>query len=242
MSSESLEFSADLFADLFTDNPEIQATSIGHYQTYGFVLAIASSPEKLSPVEWQPLLFKDNKLPDFTSPEMGRTFTFNIRSLWDHFNKQLKDEMVVLPAACDYSPASGANLELIAYCSGYLKGYVWLKDVWDHAIEAPETGDSKADMMIKMLLFALMSFNKTKAEIAKESKKERKVMSVEKAWKLLPTLLTSVGINGQAMSEIEKLTVEQNAKLEAVQPIAKIGRNDPCYCGSGKKYKKCCLQ
>lgn len=21
-----------------------------------------------------------------------------------------------------------------------------------------------------------------------------------------------------------------------------IGRNDPCFCGSGKKYKKCCLQ
>lgn len=24
--------------------------------------------------------------------------------------------------------------------------------------------------------------------------------------------------------------------------IPKIGRNDPCYCGSGKKYKKCCLK
>ena len=22
----------------------------------------------------------------------------------------------------------------------------------------------------------------------------------------------------------------------------KIGRNEPCLCGSGKKYKKCCLQ
>ena len=21
-----------------------------------------------------------------------------------------------------------------------------------------------------------------------------------------------------------------------------VGRNDPCHCGSGKKYKKCCLQ
>lgn len=21
----------------------------------------------------------------------------------------------------------------------------------------------------------------------------------------------------------------------------KLGRNDPCHCGSGKKYKKCCL-
>jgi uncharacterized protein YecA (UPF0149 family) len=20
-----------------------------------------------------------------------------------------------------------------------------------------------------------------------------------------------------------------------------VGRNDPCHCGSGKKYKKCCL-
>ena len=23
--------------------------------------------------------------------------------------------------------------------------------------------------------------------------------------------------------------------------MAKVGRNDPCHCGSGKKYKKCCL-
>jgi uncharacterized protein YecA (UPF0149 family) len=25
-----------------------------------------------------------------------------------------------------------------------------------------------------------------------------------------------------------------------VRTSAKIGRNDPCPCGSGKKYKKCC--
>ncbi|MBU1877352.1 MAG: SEC-C domain-containing protein, partial [Chloroflexi bacterium] len=24
------------------------------------------------------------------------------------------------------------------------------------------------------------------------------------------------------------------------QPTGKVGRNDPCPCGSGKKYKKCC--
>ncbi|MBS0271843.1 MAG: SEC-C domain-containing protein [Proteobacteria bacterium] len=27
----------------------------------------------------------------------------------------------------------------------------------------------------------------------------------------------------------------------AIQKV-KIGRNDPCSCGSGKKYKKCCLK
>jgi uncharacterized protein YecA (UPF0149 family) len=26
-----------------------------------------------------------------------------------------------------------------------------------------------------------------------------------------------------------------------IDPFRKTGRNDPCPCGSGKKYKKCCL-
>jgi uncharacterized protein YecA (UPF0149 family) len=27
-----------------------------------------------------------------------------------------------------------------------------------------------------------------------------------------------------------------------VPTTPKVGRNDPCPCGSGKKYKKCCLE
>ena len=42
---------------------------------------------------------------------------------------------------------------------------------------------------------------------------------------------------------VEKYELED--KFEALLPInntqPKIGRNDPCPCGSGKKYKKCCL-
>ena len=29
---------------------------------------------------------------------------------------------------------------------------------------------------------------------------------------------------------------------EAIKLKFQIGRNDPCPCGSGKKYKKCCLK
>jgi len=32
----------------------------------------------------------------------------------------------------------------------------------------------------------------------------------------------------------------ERAKHEPVT-VVKIGRNEPCPCGSGKKYKKCCL-
>lgn len=37
----------------------------------------------------------------------------------------------------------------------------------------------------------------------------------------------------------KELYREQKSSTTVVKP-PKIGRNDPCPCGSGKKYKKCC--
>ena len=34
---------------------------------------------------------------------------------------------------------------------------------------------------------------------------------------------------------------EMEAAMPHVNPLRDVGRNDPCPCGSGKKYKKCCL-
>lgn len=35
-------------------------------------------------------------------------------------------------------------------------------------------------------------------------------------------------------------TREQQLKTKAISEYSKVGRNEPCPCGSGKKYKKCC--
>ena len=35
--------------------------------------------------------------------------------------------------------------------------------------------------------------------------------------------------------------LDREDKPEPIVVKTKIGRNDPCYCGSGKKYKKCCI-
>jgi preprotein translocase subunit SecA len=44
------------------------------------------------------------------------------------------------------------------------------------------------------------------------------------------------GYKDQKEKDIPKENVPQPAKSD------KIGRNDPCPCGSGKKYKKCCMK
>jgi preprotein translocase subunit SecA len=44
--------------------------------------------------------------------------------------------------------------------------------------------------------------------------------------------------------ELEQARMAGSGDLQKVQQVvrgtAKIGRNDPCPCGSGNKYKKCC--
>ena len=53
--------------------------------------------------------------------------------------------------------------------------------------------------------------------------------------------LLQEGAEGIIGSAIDRLNRMRLAGLKAeLQP--KAGRNDPCPCGSGKKYKKCCLQ
>jgi uncharacterized protein YecA (UPF0149 family) len=51
----------------------------------------------------------------------------------------------------------------------------------------------------------------------------------------------------QGVSDIERAKVQEAGTALRQQRVAmamrdrKVGRNDPCPCGSGLKYKKCCL-
>ncbi|MDY6914411.1 MAG: SEC-C metal-binding domain-containing protein [Planctomycetota bacterium] len=40
--------------------------------------------------------------------------------------------------------------------------------------------------------------------------------------------------------EAERKLLEKSEKVEPLKTRGQPGRNDPCPCGSGKKYKKCC--
>jgi len=39
-----------------------------------------------------------------------------------------------------------------------------------------------------------------------------------------------------------KAILERLAALLAPKEVPQLGRNEPCHCGSGRKYKKCCLE
>ncbi len=50
----------------------------------------------------------------------------------------------------------------------------------------------------------------------------------------------NLGFASAEESDIQRASRERSQKLQPLRSEEKIGRNEPCPCGSGKKYKKCC--
>nr|WP_246516611.1 SEC-C metal-binding domain-containing protein [Salicibibacter cibarius] len=58
-----------------------------------------------------------------------------------------------------------------------------------------------------------------------------------KGWKVV------IGIEPdeqEDLADLQRLMGEKAENTKTVVKEEKIGRNDPCPCGSGKKHKKCC--
>jgi SWIM/SEC-C metal-binding protein len=69
----------------------------------------------------------------------------------------------------------------------------------------------------------------------KERAKEVTSIFEEKGWKY------TIGIEPDEPENITDLEILLNPP-KSTKVEKKIGRNEPCPCGSGKKYKKCCAK
>jgi len=58
--------------------------------------------------------------------------------------------------------------------------------------------------------------------------------------KLLKTRQKEMKIIGNEIAKLSRKNKSEGPKSVS-KVVGKVGRNDPCPCGSGKKYKKCCL-
>ncbi|HDY86565.1 MAG TPA: hypothetical protein ENH82_00435 [bacterium] len=67
------------------------------------------------------------------------------------------------------------------------------------------------------------------------------ICSVEKCRAKMNFFFRSDGFMKAVCSNPRCRAAVETGILPYAKPIKKIGRNAPCRCGSGKKYKRCCL-
>jgi uncharacterized protein len=183
----------------------------------GFLAAVVSGPDPVPPSKWLPVVQGDEP---FASTEDGRVGLDLLMRLYNHVRTGLDGDVEAL------CPDPEDADEIASFCGGYLEGSR-MHPSWE--------GDRIAT--VPVIAFAGLAAGD---ELDERSFREAdgKPGDLE-AWKKKQ--------RAQLARNVEQIHVHFEEKRAAARPkgvpvvkAAKIGRNDPCKCGSGKKSKKCC--
>ena len=127
-----------------------------------------------------------------------------------------------------------ANLEpgapVSQWCRGFAAGSLWLEDSWEPYM-IDEMSEEMGACLMTLSFFATRSLAES---IVSESENPDATLEGSAAMfrDVFPDALASYTQMGMAVRQVVQ---------EAEAPATAVGRNAPCPCGSGKKYKRCCL-
>jgi uncharacterized protein len=218
----------------------------------GAMTALAAGPRTLTVADWRDRLLGDAWSRAFGDPESEREATAVLQARWSVLLKQLEpellmdalDELRLAPVMLEWTDEDKAKLvEDGTIAAGSedeeipLTGEVWAHGFMDVLQRFPEDwpepdmdtelGQLFDETTMRIVLLTLhdpAELAKVRDELFPEEKLERDDLIQEALF---------------AAQDLRCYWV-QNAPKPVTRTVDKLpGRNDPCHCGSGKKFKKC---
>jgi uncharacterized protein len=226
----------------FLDSPARPEGTMTLHELRGFLWGLASAPVDVDEDEWFPFIFDDEDA-NFTDTQEEENISILLLGLWDEQLTRLEDDDSPL-AASEYHwhEELEKRWPLAAWCTGLLKAHYWLEDPWQELLaqtEPVETEDGTFDIKeeIESCLDIASLFSDLEATMDESDDPADLLASMPEIAEQLPWIMMNYAECGCLLAEMQEAKNQEPYQRE--QP--KIGRNDPCFCGSGKKYKHCCL-
>ncbi len=202
---------------------------------HGFLTAIVSAPNLIMPSQWLPIIFgEENDETIFNSMEKAQEIIGLIMQIYNNICSELQnldveneDFSLLLWNHNDIVSLQSSSWELLSsWCDGYLLGTTLFN-------EHPKN-DERAFMLLLPIGVLAEKFNLIGEKDENGNIIENDLPYKEKFKQNLPVCIA-----------IHYLYWRNNQDADFVQKRGdhyskKIGRNEPCLCGSGKKHKKCC--
>ena len=186
----------------------------------GFFAALACAPNTIMPSVWMPAIWGGEDLaPEWQTKQEIEEFTHAVFTLYNHVMYCLnEDDFEALFLEHEIEDKTYTIVD--EWCHGFLRGL----NLWG---PLPAAAD---------------------AALVEELIQPIKLFATEKGFKKLKTMSEPELVEQQQLIEPSVLRLFQHflkQRTPTGKPVTretpKVGRNDPCPCGSGKKYKKCCL-
>ncbi len=186
---------------------------------HGYLTAVLCSPKIILPSSWLKIIIGDTgEIMNFSSMEESQIFMSLLMQMYNDINNSLADKT--------FTPLFSLTENVITpeftetWCQGFILGL----NLWDRSFSDDETTKLLITPILILArddLFLDLIENDLGKSIDEKTLNDIKIEAFQN--------LTGFVI------KLRQINVS-NPNIESV----KTGRNEPCPCGSGKKYKQCC--
>jgi len=204
-------------------------------ELYGFLFTVCASPEPAETEEWMAVVFNGED-PNYKSEEKRAEIEAALLAAYEEVNAQVHSESPQLPDWVEVQEPPlenfGDEAPLAYWADGFYDGYDWLSDVWDSC------ADEELEEALYSALLVLVYFSHREEAQKFCTKVTDRQMSRER---MAETSVDNLANAMTTYARIGRTLAQVFANTTPFVREEKVGRNDPCPCGSGKKYKKCCM-
>ena len=187
----------------------------------GLFSAAVSAPAPIPPQRWLPAVLGEGH--EFANDDEKQRIVGLLTRFHDETARQLNEgegfDFIL------YGP-EGEEEDLSAWADGYLMGVDLAEPTWDEAADSDD---------VEEMLFPFLALTGQAREMALEAGEAWMTESEER--RMLEEIREGFADH---VLEVRQFWFRKSIPPTVKRESPKVGRNDPCPCGSGKKYKACC--
>ena len=201
----------------FLDSPARTESALPLDMAQGLLAAVASGPSPVPQERWFAAIVGDAH--GFSSPTEERDIVGLFARFAEEIARQLNEA-----EGFDFI-LYGEDDDLAPWAEGYLQGVELAEPRWDELADAEDLDN---------ILFPFLALTGDAKQLALDSGEEW--MSDEDEARMLADIRENFASH---LFDVRQYFFEKSIPGTVKRETPKVGRNDPCPCGSGKKYKSC---
>ena len=229
LDDDEIDWLSEFLLDRIDDDADTEGRDEGILdisELDGFLTAVVSGPVAVLPSQWIPQVWADFEPVWEREQDVQQVMTLLMR----HMNAIA---VMLMEQPDDFEPIflerylKGRTYTIVdEWCEGYMRGVALAADQWE--LETSE---------MQGLLAPIVAFQSEHALRTHEQCKDEDIRALQET---IPVSIRR--IHSYWLSKRTPIGSHVPSAPTTIVGTPKVGRNDPCPCGSGKKYKKCCLQ
>lgn len=207
--------------ETWLDSPVFKGKAMRLDKLQGFLCAALSGPDIITPDQWVPEAL--GPAPEYESLQQAKEFMAVMMAFYNDIASTLQNNQP--PRLILKRTSSDKQLDYQTWCEGYILGWALSTQEW------LQPGNEPLKKLTFPILFLSGAF---KEDAERRGKKSVPEEEDQKVWQECADILpqTIVAINNFWLSKRKQAPIKREQ--------AKVGRNELCPCGSGKKFKQCC--